>query len=122
MRQAGDFCNEFLTQDTSATVQIYAAPEVTAVTNQNYLTTIHTTDTLVAFGYGFSWVSNQVQLVSQVYGTVTLNNANGITYNSYSQVNASLAGCCAPGNWTVQVSNEYSGSANSAAYPITIVQ
>ena len=100
----------------SATIQVYGDPNVAAITNQYYSTTIGVNDTLIVWGQGFSWVSNQLQLWSPVYGYRYL---NGL-YDSYGQISAPLAACCAAGTWYVQAYNNYYPSTWSNSFPITI--
>lgn len=84
----------------STTVTIGAAPLVNAVTNQNYSTTIHVNDTMIAWGNGFAIAGgNTLELTRSGYANVWYSQTDGLSYWDYGyyQINAALGGRAAAG-------------------------
>ena len=78
----------------TASVTVGPAPTISAVTNQNYITPIHTTDWLVLWGSGFSGTGGNTVTVSNGTSSYVFNEADGLGYwdQSYTQLNAQLGG------------------------------
>ncbi|HSB13571.1 MAG TPA: hypothetical protein VLE22_03880 [Bryobacteraceae bacterium] len=109
-------------QNASASVTIGLGPIVNAATDQNYTYTINAYDTIIVWGNGFSLTGgNTIQLTRAGYPDVWMYNGDGHYFwdHSHFQINASLDGRAATGQWTLYVRNGYSGTP-SAAYTIMI--
>jgi hypothetical protein len=112
------------TQLATASFSVGPAPLVNAVTNQNYQSTIHTTDYLIVWGNGFSVTGgNTLQFTRAGYTDVWMYETDGHYFwdLSYGQINAELAARLAPGQWTLYVRNPYDGTP-STPFTVTIVQ
>jgi hypothetical protein len=106
----------------TANFSIGLGPTVNAVTDQNYSYTINRYDTIVVWGNGFSLTGgNTIQLVRAGYSDVWMYEGDGHYFwdDSHTQINASLDGRAAAGQWTLYVRNYWSGTP-SAAYSLTI--
>ena len=83
-------------------------PTLSVVTNSNYSTTIRATDTITAWGQGFTPAGgNSLVFRRSGSGDVVLNESSGSTFWDYStgQINAPLGGQLAAGVWTLTVQN-----------------
>lgn len=109
-------------QNATASVTIGPGPTVSAVTDQNLSSTINANDTIVVWGNGFSLTGgNTIQLTRSGYPDVWMYEGDGYYFwdESHTQINASLAGRAAPGQWSLYVRNYWSGTP-SAAYTLTV--
>ncbi len=109
-------------QNATASVTIGLGPTVSAVTDQNYSYTINADDTIVVWGNGFSLTGgNTIQLTRSGYPDIWMYEGDGYYFwdESYTQMNASLAGRAAPGQWNLYVRDYWSGTP-SAAYTLTV--
>jgi hypothetical protein len=108
----------------SATVQIGLGPNLTAITNQYYSYTIRASDEMILWGQGFSNEKvNAIQCTRSGYSDVWMYDGDGVNldWESNTQINVNLANRLAPGVWTIQEWNGYSGY-SSNSYQVTITQ
>lgn len=98
------------------------APVINAVTNASYGSTISGAGTIVVWGSGFSMGGGNAVLLSRpgVTTPLTFNASSGSYFWDLSpnQINASLAGRIAAGQWMLSMKNACGTS--SAAFPVTI--
>ncbi|MFN8940900.1 MAG: hypothetical protein ACK5ZJ_14285, partial [Acidobacteriota bacterium] len=102
---------------TTPSVTIGSAPLVSVVTDSTYSYTINQYDTVIVWGQGLSKFNTSYLRWSRPgYGDVWMWAYDGYYYwnYSYNQINASLGGRLAPGQWTLNVYNGYSGSPSSS--------